>query len=231
VFCFVAFAEPAPIAPESEEIVSRYLAATEEQQASTRGVSMETSIEAKLPKLKKEGRFSAFRYVSKLGRITYDAITFSGDNTVKKEVIARYLTAENQSLEKGEDLSITPTNYEFKYKGLAERDGRSVHVLEVKPHKKVKKKVGLFKGELWIDPETYLAVREAGQLVKNPSIFLKKVEFVREYEIEDGVARLKHLNSRIQTRLVGSAEIDITYSGHKPIEPEEPTEVADTQIQ
>ena len=27
-----------------------------------------------------------------------------------------------------------------------------------------------------------------GSFVKNPSVFLKKVEFVREYEIHDGVA-------------------------------------------
>ena len=43
-----------------------------------------------------------------------------------------------------------------------------------------KKRAGLFKGEIWIDAATYLRVQESGYLVKNPSIFLKKVAFVTE---------------------------------------------------
>jgi len=44
------------------------------------------------------------------------------------------------------------------------------------------KRQGLFKGDLWIDAATYLRVQESGYLVKSPSIFLKKVAFVRKYE-------------------------------------------------
>ena len=48
------------------------------------------------------------------------------------------------------------------------------------------KREGLFKGEVWIDANTFLKVQESGYLVKNPSIFLKKVAFIRKYEIRDG---------------------------------------------
>jgi hypothetical protein len=48
--------------------------------------------------------------------------------------------------------------------------------------------VGLFKGELWVDADTFLPLRESGRFVKNPSVFLKKIEFVRDYEIKDGIA-------------------------------------------
>jgi hypothetical protein len=213
--CFAvgfASAEPEASAPVSEDVLCRYLAASQEQQTRMRGVSMETDIEARIPKLKKEGRLQALRRISSIGRITYDLFRFSGDNTIKKEVIARYLNAEQDAIEKNQNLSITPENYKFKYKGLHDRNDRRVHVFEVKPHKK---RVGLFKGELWVDPDTYLAIREAGQFVKSPSIFLKKVEFVREYEIEDGLSVLRHMNTKIDTRLIGRAELNVTYTDFK----------------
>ena len=58
---------------------------------------MEVEIAGAIPKLKKQGRLHALRRISALGRITYDALKFEGDNTVKREVIARYLSAEAES--------------------------------------------------------------------------------------------------------------------------------------
>jgi hypothetical protein len=106
-------------------------------------------------------------------------------------------------------VAITPVNYKFKYKGLQEIAGRQVHVYEVNPRKK---RVGLFKGEIWIDSDTGLTVREAGRFVKSPSIFLKKVDFERQYAIVDGVSVPKSLSSQIQTRFWGMAELEIEYT-------------------
>ena len=78
----VTFAEPArPPVPE-EEIVSRYIGATQEQQTALRGGSMEVDIDARLPKRKMHGTLHALRQISKLGRITYHMLGFNGDNTV-----------------------------------------------------------------------------------------------------------------------------------------------------
>ena len=194
----------------ANEIVERYLSATEAQQPQLRGISMEVEIDAKLPKLKKQGRLHAFRSISRLGQITYKALSFVGDKTIKNDVIARYLTAETHATSgQAADMAITPRNYKFKYKGLTEQDGRQVHVFEISPQKK---RVGLFKGQIWVDAATYLPVRESGRMVKNPSIFLKKVEFVRDYEIRDGVAYPHHIQSMVHTRVVGPAELSINYS-------------------
>ena len=209
----VSLAEPGarPPVPE-EEIVSRYLGATQEQQSALRGGSMEVDIDARLPKRKMHGTLRALRNISKLGRITYHMLGFSGDNTVKTEVIARYLTAEvqaNQGDHQGDsDLSITPTNYKFKYKGTQDLDGREAYVLRVTPREK---KVGLFKGELWLDAETFMPVRESGSFVKTPSIFLKKVQFVRHYMLQDGVSVPQHTESKIDARFFGPVELDINY--------------------
>ena len=48
--------------------------------------------------------------------------------------------------------------------------------------------------------------------MKSPSVFLKRVEFVREYTIREGIAVPKAMQSSIQTRFWGMAELDIQYS-------------------
>ncbi len=72
--------------------------------------------------------------------------------------------------------------------------------------------VGLFKGELWVDADTFLPLRESGRFVKNPSVFLKKIEFVRDYEIKDGIAFPRHIESTVDTRFWGPAQMSISFT-------------------
>ena len=195
-------------ADEDLPIVLKYIDATHQQQDALRGAHMEVDIDAKLVKLQKQGRLRALRSISQLGKITYKALGFSGDNTVKSEVITRYLAAESEGRESGA-ISITPANYKFKYKQHVAWYGRRVDVLQITPRKKI---VGLFKGELWVDAETGMPVRESGQFVKSPSVLLKKIAFVRDYELMNGIAVPKHIESTVDTRIVGRAELDIEFS-------------------
>ncbi len=200
--------DPAPVVPET--IVENYCAATKSQALLLKGATMDVQIEASLPKLKKQGRLHALRRITALGRITYEALKFEGDGTVKNQVITRYLSAEAEAQNNpSADMAVTPDNYKFKYKGLNTLNGREVHVFEVTPKKK---RPGLFKGQIWIDAVTYLRVQESGYLVKNPSIFLKRVEFVRTYEIRDGVSVPLQVQSTVQTRLAGKAELTVDYT-------------------
>ena len=187
-----------------QEILGKYLEAKETQQAALRGVQMEVDIDAKLPRQEKHGKLHALRSISKLGKITYNALGFSGDNSVKNEVIARYLAEET----KPRDNAITPANYKFKYKGLAEHAGVRVHGFEVNPRKKAD---GLFKGQLWLDAATAMPVRESGRPVKT-SVLVKKMEFVQDYEIRDGIAYPKHFEGAVEIRIYGRAELRIDYS-------------------
>jgi hypothetical protein len=195
-------------APDS--VVENYTVASQQQDQAMHGASMDVEIDASLPKLKKHGRLYALRRISGLGRITYEALRFEGDNTIKNNVIARYLTADAQAQTSGgPSLAVTPANYKFKYAGRTEYGGGTVYIFQVKPRHK---RVGLFKGEVWIDASTYLRVRESGRLVKNPSIFLKKIQFVREYEIRDGISVLRQIRSVVYTRLVGPAELTVDFT-------------------
>lgn len=193
-----------------DAIVKHYVAAQSNQNVLKKASSMEVEISASLPGLKKVGRFHALRRISPLGLITYEKRRFDGDNTVRNQVILRYLSGEAEAQrEASPKLAVTPDNYKFKYKGGGDLDGRAVQIFEVTPRKKMQ---GLYKGQLWIDAATYLRVQESGYLVKNPSIFLKKVAFVRTYDIRDGVAVPREVQSVVDTRLVGKAELTIAFS-------------------
>lgn len=206
LMCVSVVAEPS--AP-SDVILQNYCAAERMQARVARGASMDVDIAASLPKLKKLGRLHALRRISTLGRITYERLRFEGDGTVKNQVIARYLTAEAEA-QKNQmpSMAVTPENYKFNYKGRKQLNGRDTHIFQVTPRQK---RAGLFKGELWVDSDTYLRVQETGYLVKNPSLFLKKVAFVRRYEIRDGISVPVETQSTVDTRLVGKAELTIEY--------------------
>lgn len=200
-----------PADSDSEQVITRYLAATQTENQS-RAASMEVSIDATIPKLKKEGKLHALRKISELGKITYKILGFQGDDTIKTEVIARYLDAE----QKGQDnqkLAITPQNYKFKFKGLHHlQSGQQIYIVFLNPRRK---EIGLFKGEMWLDANTCLPVMESGKLVKSPSVFFKKVEFYRDYKIENGVAVPQHMLSTIDARLIGKVTLTIDYSGYQ----------------
>ena len=201
-------AEPSGISPDA--IVDNYLSAARDTERSLKGASMEVEFAASVPKLKKQGRLHALRHISPLGLIKYEKLHFEGDSTVNKQIITRYLSAEAEAqTEQPAATAVTPENYNFKYKGLSLMDGRRVHVFQVSPKQK---RQGLFKGEIRIDAATYLRVEETGYLVKTPSIFLKKVEFVRKYEIRDGISVPLQIQSVVDTRLVGKAELTIDFT-------------------
>jgi len=199
-----------PLAVPADAIVENYCNASQVQAQAARGASMDVEIDASLPKLKKHGRLHALRRISPLGLIRYERAQFEGDGIVNKEIISRYLTAEVEAQkQQSPTVAVTPLNYKFKYKGMNRIAGRDVHVFEVSPKQK---REGLFKGEVWIDARTFLKVQESGYLVKNPSIFLKKVAFIRKYDIRDGISVPRQVQSVVDVRFVGKAELTVDFS-------------------
>ena len=207
VLCLLAETQPSP-APE--DVVGTYTAISSQQGARLRGASMEVEIEANLPKLQKHGRLHALRRISRLGRITYEAVRFEGDNSVKSNVIARYLAAETQAQSSDDSsLAVTPANYKFKYKGRSGEEENQIHVFQLTPRRK---QVGLFKGELWLDAETCLPVRESGRLVKDSVDFSYGGSSSSASTISGTVWPIPlQIASTVETRLVGKAELTVRF--------------------
>ncbi|MFN0166869.1 MAG: hypothetical protein ACKV22_10605 [Bryobacteraceae bacterium] len=196
----------------NRSLLDQYVAAAKAQRLKLEGATMQVDIRAEVPRLNQKGHLRAMRKIASLGRITYDAIRFDGDKSIRNNVIAKYLAAETEASEPGApSLAVTPDNYKFKYKGERQLDGRRVHLFEIKP---LKKRAGLFQGELWIDSTTFLPLREAGKLVKTPSIFLKRVRFVRDYRIEGDLALPAQFRSEVDTRVAGHCTLIVAYSGY-----------------
>jgi ribosomal protein S6E (S10) len=175
-----------------------------------RGVSMIARFAGKLKQLDKTASVEARRHVSADGAVDYELIAKEGDKTIQKELINRFIGTEvDPHRSFGSEVAVTPENYKFKFKGTREEAGRTVDMFELHPKKK---RVGLFKGEVWVDIDTGLSVHESGTLVKSPSVFLKDVRFIRDYEIRDGYALPKSTTIYTKTRFWGMAELDVDYS-------------------
>ncbi len=193
---------------ESEQALVRYFQVS--KKGIRRSVSMVAHFAGSVPKMKMAAVADALRKVDKEGVVEYEVNGRQGDNSVWKELILRYMNGEMETSTKNRsNVAITPDNYKFKYKGTRERDGRMAYVYELNPRSK---REGLFKGEVWLDTETSLPLVESGRFVKSPSVFLKKIQFTREYAIQDGVPVPKAMQTSIETRFWGPAELDIQYS-------------------
>ena len=179
-------------------------------------------INASLPKLRQTGQLRAIRRVRSTGGTGYEVVQLTGDRTVERQVIVRYLKAEEQASElPANSVAITPANYKFTYKGTVD-DGERVpcYVFQITPRRK---RQGLIKGELWLDQSTGAVVLQSGRLVKSPSVFVKRVSVTRENALRDGAVECRLTHLTIDTRLVGRAELVIE---ERPLSPADAAQVA-----
>jgi hypothetical protein len=168
----------------------------------------DVEIEASLPKLDKQGTMKGKKVVSGAGQVAYRLLHFTGDTMVKNDVILRYLTAEAHPSEQLGDIGNNLKNYKFHFLRVADYRGATAYVFQVRPRKN---RVGLYKGELWLDATTSAPLLEAGELVKSPSIFIKHVRFVRDYSQNDpqfaSCGPPERMSINVQTRIVGDANL------------------------
>jgi hypothetical protein len=205
-------------------LVNQFLTASKKQQEALRGTQMEVDIDAQLPKLKESGKMKVLRKISRLGAITVRKIgDFVGDRTVQHEVIERYLALENENSE-NDSIAITPTNYKFRLKTKMTQGDNRTYVFELTPKRKT---LGLFKGEVWVDAATGMPLRESGTLVKTSSIFVKRISFVNEYKLQNGVSLPLHVECHADT-IVGRADLNIRFSNIAPAAEQETAQIADT---
>jgi signal transduction protein with GAF and PtsI domain len=98
--------------PSESEILQKYLDAMQAQGLAQREMATDVMIEAKLPKLKRQARLHALRSVAPTGEVSYKTLDTGGDDMVRREVIARYLSADREN-HQTEGLAITPSHDRF----------------------------------------------------------------------------------------------------------------------
>jgi hypothetical protein len=190
--------------PAASAVLERFLVS----QGEAIGWPVETiEIDASLPTLEKTGRLRAIRRFVSAGHPEYNVLEITGDATVKKQIIARYISADEKATKlAASSVGVTPANYKIHYAGSVWLGDRLTYAYRIFPHKK---REGLINGVLWVDSETGIAVRESGYLAKSPSIFVKRINLTRENELHNGTIAERITHISVETRLIGRAQLVI----------------------
>jgi hypothetical protein len=178
--------------------------------------SATTVVRAELPDTAQQGEFELQRHFEAPRTLQFTALHYSGDGFVKSNIIIRLLQSEVDHVKQddGSLTAINEHNYKFSYKGTAEVNGRLVHTFQVKPRKK---RAGLFKGRIYIDAYHGSLVRAEGGVVKSPSFFIKKIEFVQDYANFGNFTFPVHIHSDARARVIGRAVVDIYHRDYQPV--------------
>ena len=193
-----------PVTPA--DALDRYLADQGSGQTVCAEPIFAVQIDASLPALKKHGTMTGLRWIIQPGRIVYRGLRFTGDNLVKTQVIARFLARETNPAEKTQDTGITPLNYSIRFDRVSDYNGLKAYVFQLRPRRK---RVGLFRGELWLDTQTAAPLRLWGDLVKLPSIFVRSLRFVQDYQTIEGCTEPLRLLLTTRTLIAGTAEMTV----------------------
>jgi hypothetical protein len=212
-----ALAPPLALPRMSPELaLDSYEQRATRQAAELASYSATMVIRAELPESSQHGEFELERHYSAPRSLAFRVVQFTGDAFVKSNVITRLLQSEVDHVQKDDPAltAISTANYKFSYKATPMIQGRMMHVYQVKPRKK---RVGLFKGRVYLDAYTGSLLYATGTLVKSPSFFIKKIEFMQEYADFGPFTFPVHMHTEANTRLIGRAIVDVEQRDYHPL--------------
>ena len=206
-------ASEAVLAPEMA--LQRFEQRRHEESSLLAGYSDDMLMIANLPDTRQNGEYELKRSYAAPDTLRFTPVRYTGDGFVKSNVLLRLLHAEaDHTLKKeGPRTAISQENYRFSYKSLEMLDGRAVYVFHAKPRKK---RVGLFKGKVYLDASSGTLLRAEGTMVKSPSFFIRKLEFVQEYAQVNGFTLPTHLRSVAKVRIIGRTVVDVFHRDYQP---------------
>jgi hypothetical protein len=174
------------------------------------------TVRAELPDSSQQGEYQLERKFEAPHTLQFKAVHYSGDGFVKNNIITRLLQTEVDHVQKDDptQTAITADNYKFTYRGLSRINDRTVHVYQVKPHKK---RPGLFKGRVYLDAHNGSLVRVEGSVVKSPSFFVKHIDFWQDYTEVQSFTLPSHIHSVAKARIVGRTIVDIVHRDYQTV--------------
>ncbi|HEX8882051.1 MAG TPA: hypothetical protein VF749_18545 [Candidatus Acidoferrum sp.] len=114
-------------------------------------------------------------------RKTFVTIAEEGSSLVRHLVLNRLMETEASAAvgQDHRDSSISPANYVFRLLGEEDLGPHHCFVVEALPQRRDKY---LFEGKIWIESQDFAVVRISGHPAKSPSFWIKRADFVRQYE-------------------------------------------------
>ena len=144
------------------------------------------------------------------GSKEFEVESCTGWGAARQHVFPRLLEAETEASRPGspENSRMTPENYSFAMLRADQVDGRKTYVVEVTPKKQKKY---LMRGTIWVDAEDFAIVRMEGAPAKNPSFWIKSVQFSHKYQKHGPFWLAASDNSVTDVRIFGTTELRIDY--------------------
>jgi len=199
-----------------ELALATYQKRAAQQAADLASYSAVTVVRAELPESSQQGEYELQRKFEAPHTLQFTPVHYSGDGFIKSNIITRLLQSEVDHVQKDDptQTAITSANYKFTYRGLSRVNDRTVHVYQVKPHKK---RPGLFKGRVYLDAHNGSLVRAEGSVVKSPSFFVKHVDFWQDYTDVQSFTLPSHIHSVAKARIVGRTIVDIVHRDYQAV--------------
>ncbi len=106
------------------------------------------------------------------------------------------------------DSSISPANYRLKLLGEEDLRNYRCYVLRATPTRVDKY---LFEGRIWVDKQDFAVVRIEGHPAANLSFWIKRADFVRDYQRVDGFWLPLRDETVVQVRIYGRKVLTIDH--------------------
>jgi hypothetical protein len=144
---------------------------------------------------------------------TFQKISEKGPWVVRHLVFDRLISAETETASGREhhDSAIAPANYRFTLLGSEDLGPYHCFVVEAAPKRRDKY---LFDGKIWIDAQDSAVVRIEGHPAKSLSFWIRRVDFVRQYQKIDGFWLPRRDETFVDVRIYGKRIFTVDHQGY-----------------
>jgi len=144
------------------------------------------------------------------GRKSYRVLEENGSAFIARHVIYPILEAERDSSKRQAMVDINRTNYELRPAGFDSETG--AYVFEAMPRKPNRYQ---FRGRIWVDARSFGIRRVEGQPAMPPSFWVKRTEFIHNYEEVGGYWLPVQHRSQAELRIFGTSTLEIDYGDYR----------------
>lgn len=169
-------------APDVNAIVSRMVAAHQENQARVRPLTIKRGYLLLDKKEQAQAQVVANITVLPPNHKQYWIESSSGG--LGEKVLRDVLIKETEPPKDAQKQEISPDNYDFRLLGQETLDDRRCYLLSLNPKRQDK---DLIRGKIWVDAASYNLVRIEGSPVKTPSWWIRDLYIFMSYAEVDGM--------------------------------------------